>query len=174
MSKIYSILTEPNPILRNKSLDLDLATISKRELETLCQNMTATMLESDGVGLAAPQIGQNVRLAIINTADGPISLINPKITGKSIRKEWGEEGCLSVPEVFGQVKRHKKINCQYFDKTGKKIILKAEGLLARVIQHEIDHLDGILFIDKMKPIKNIEKSKYYKKIIKANEAKQSN
>ena len=169
MVKIYPIITNPNPILRNKSVDLDLAKLPKRELAALCQNMTATMLESDGVGLAAPQIGKNIRLAIINTADGPISLINPKITKKSILKEWGDEGCLSVPDVFGQVRRHKIITCQYFNQSGKKIKLKAEGLLARVIQHELDHLDGVLFIDKMRPIKNIEESKYYKKITKSNE-----
>jgi peptide deformylase len=148
--QIYPIITDPNPILRKKSVDLDFATMPKRETETLCQEMTATMLESDGVGLAAPQIGKNIRVVTINTADGPVCMINPKITGKSILKEWGEEGCLSVPDVFGQVKRHKKISCQYFTSDKKKISIKAEGLFARVIQHELDHLDGVLFIDKMR------------------------
>lgn len=153
MAKIYPILTNPDPILRKKSAELDFAKISKQELDGLCRNMTETMLASDGVGLAAPQIGKNLRIVIINTADGPICMINPKITRKSILKEWGEEGCLSLPEIFGQVRRHKKIGCQYQDQTGEKISIKAEGLFARVIQHEIDHLDGILFIDKMRSTK---------------------
>jgi peptide deformylase len=153
MAKIYPILTVPDPILRKKSVELDFAEFSKRELDELCRNMTATMLESDGVGLAAPQIGKNIRIVIINTADGPVCMINPKITKKSILKEWGEEGCLSLPDIFGQVRRHKKISCLYQDRTGKKISIKAEGLFARVIQHEIDHLDGVLFIDKMRPLK---------------------
>lgn len=153
MAIIYPILTAPDPILRNKSIELNFVEVSENELEALCRNMTATMLESDGVGLAAPQIGKNIRVAVVNTDEGPICLINPKITKKSILKEWGEEGCLSVPDVFGQVKRHKKITCQYQDQTGKKINLKAEGLFARVIQHELDHLDGILFIDKTRKSK---------------------
>lgn len=153
LPKIFSIITNPNPLLRNKSAELDFSKYSKKEINKLCDSMTATMLESDGVGLAAPQIGKNIRVVIVNTADGPISLINPKITKKSLIKEWGEEGCLSVPDVFGQVKRHKKISCQYFNQSGKNIKLKAEGLFARVIQHELDHLDGILFIDKMRLLK---------------------
>ena len=100
------------------------------------------------------QIGKNVRLAVINTKNGRIFLINPKITKKSLLKEWGEEGCLSVPGVFGQVKRHKKITCEYLDQKSVENAIKAEGLLARVIQHEIDHLDGILFIDKAKNLKH--------------------
>ena len=153
MAKILPIIINPNPILRKKSVDLDLAKLPKNELDALCKNMIATMLKSDGVGLAAPQIGKNIRLAVVNTADGPITLINPKITDKSILKEWGEEGCLSVPDFFGQVKRHKKITCRFTNPDGKKISIKAEGLFARVIQHELDHLDGILFIDKMRKLK---------------------
>lgn len=151
MAKIYPILTNPNPILRQKSATLDLAKFPEEELSRLCRDMTETMLKADGVGLAAPQIGKNIRLITINTADGPICLLNPKITKKSIRKEWGEEGCLSVPEVFGEVRRHRQITCSFVNQDRVAVVLKAEGLLARVIQHEIDHLDGILFIDKMRP-----------------------
>jgi len=117
--------------------------------------MKKLMLESDGVGLAAPQIGKNIRLCVINAKEGPICLINPKITKKSWTKEWGEEGCLSIPNVFGQVKRHKKITCQYFNLSGKVLKLSAEGLLARVIQHEVDHLDGVLFIDKARNVRQV-------------------
>lgn len=116
--------------------------------------MTKTMLKTDGVGLAAPQIGKNIRLAVINSKDGVFCLINPKLTKKSWAHELAQEGCLSIPGVFGQVKRHKKISLIYYDGDGKKIKLTATGLMARVIQHEIDHLDGVLFIDKAERIEN--------------------
>lgn len=144
MPKTLQIITHPNPILRQKSAKIEKVT---ENIKRLALAMERTMLEKDGVGLAAPQVGENIRLIVVNTKDGPIHLINPKITKKSWRKELGEEGCLSVPDFYGQVKRHKKIQAVYYDKKHVKIKIKAEGLLARVIQHEIDHLDGILFID---------------------------
>lgn len=145
---ILKILTQPNPILRKKSVKIDLTEITGREFKKLISSMAKTMLKTDGVGLAAPQIGRNIRLAVINSKDGVFCLINPKLTKKSWAREPGQEGCLSIPGVFGQVKRHKKISLTYYDGDGKKIKLTATGLMARVIQHEIDHLDGVLFIDK--------------------------
>lgn len=145
---ILKIVTNPNPILRKKSKEIDFAGFKPRELKSLVASMVKTMIATDGVGLAAPQIGKNIRLAVINFKDGAFCVINPKITKKSFSKEIGPEGCLSVPGVFGQVKRHKKITLTYFDQEGKKIKFTAQGMMARVLQHEIDHLDGILFIDK--------------------------
>ena len=153
ISKLLPIITNPNPILYKKSVEIK--QVQAKQFQRLCLDMAKTMKEKDGVGLAAPQIGQNIRLIVINAKDGAICMINPKITKKSLIKEWGEEGCLSVPDVFGQVKRHKKITCKYLDKNGKEKKIQAQGLMARVIQHEIDHLDGILFIDKAKGIKKI-------------------
>ncbi|PIX11239.1 peptide deformylase [Candidatus Falkowbacteria bacterium CG_4_10_14_0_2_um_filter_36_22] len=153
MHKILNIITEPNGILRQKSLSLNQKEIKSNKIKKLCSDMAKTMLKKDGIGLAAPQIGKNIRIIIINTKEKPICMINPIITYKSWAKEWGEEGCLSVPNVFGKVKRCKKIKYKYFDNKGNKLIVNAEGLMARVIQHEIDHLDGILFIDKAKNIK---------------------
>lgn len=158
MSKILPIIKAPNPILRKKSIDIKQAGIKSKKFKQLCQDMLSTMEEKDGVGLAAPQIGQNIRLVIINAKDGSLSLLNPKIKNKSWAKEWEEEGCLSVPDTYGEVKRSKNITCVYLNKQGKKLTLRAQGLLARVIQHEIDHLDGILFIDKAKNIKNISEN----------------
>ena len=152
MSRLLPIIINPNPILRKKSVEIK--QIQAKQFQQLCLDMGRTMKEKDGVGLAAPQIGKNNRLIVINTKDGHVCMINPEITKKSWAKEWGEEGCLSVPDVFGQVKRHKKINCKYLNKNGKEIKIIAQGLMARVIQHEIDHLDGILFIDKAKIIKH--------------------
>ncbi len=146
------ILTIPNPILRKKSRDLDAKEISTNKIKSLCSAMVKTMKKIDGVGLSAPQIGKNIRLVVINTKAGPLCLINPKITKKSWARLWEQEGCLSVPGIYGKVLRHKKITCSYFNSKGKKIKLTAQGLLARVIQHETDHLNGILFIDKAKEL----------------------
>jgi len=153
MSQILNVITNPNPILRKKSEEIKIEDLKNKDLQELIKNMVPTMLEEDGVGLAAPQIGKNIRLVVVNTKNGPEHFINPKITKKSILKEWGEEGCLSVPNTFGLVKRHKKVSCEYFNIKGEKKKIEASGLMARIIQHEIDHLDGILFIDKARNIK---------------------
>jgi len=146
---ILEIIVQPNPILRKKSKEVNLKEISGRDFSRLVSAMEKTMLEADGAGLSAPQIGKNIRLAVVNSKDGPICLINPKITKKSWAKELGQEGCLSIPGIFGAVKRHKKITVAYYDRAGAKIKQIAQGMMARVMQHEIDHLDGILFIDKL-------------------------
>jgi len=155
---IFKIITVPNPVLRKKSTELDFKTIKPRELNRLISGLIKTMLATDGAGLAAPQIGKNIRLAVINAKDGAFGIINPQITKKSFARELGQEGCLSVPGIFGQVKRHKKITLTYYNKEAKKIKLTAVGLMARVLQHEIDHLDGILFIDKATKIEKETKS----------------
>lgn len=146
---ILKIITIPDPVLRKKSKDIILKEINSRDFTKLVSAMSKTMLETDGAGLAAPQVGKNIRLAVINSKDGPICLINPKIMRKSWAKELGDEGCLSIPGIFGKVKRYKKITVIYYNQTGKKIRQITQGLMARVMQHEIDHLDGILFIDKI-------------------------
>ncbi len=156
---IFKIIINPNPILRKKSAEIDLEKIGSREFKGLVSAMIKTMVKTDGVGLAAPQIGKNIRLVAINAKDGAFCLINPKISKKSFSRELGQEGCLSLPGIFGQVKRHKKITLIYYDPAGKKIKLAVQGLLARVIQHEIDHLDGILFIDKASAIEKVQNNK---------------
>ena len=168
MSRLLSIIIHPNPILRKKSEKINEKEISSDEFQELCLNMAKTMQEKKGAGLAAPQVGKNIRLIVINVKEaeqrigekildnlknGIICMINPRITKKSWAKEWNEEGCLSVPGVYGEVKRAKKINCTFLDKKGKKIKIQAKSLMACVVQHEIDHLDGILFIDKARNIK---------------------
>lgn len=115
--------------------------------------MIETMLAEGGIGLAAPQIGQNIRLAVINKeADKSLSdhlvIINPKIFSASREMEESKEGCLSIPGVEVKVLRHKKIKVRFLDKSGQEQKLKATGLLSQVFQHEIDHLDGILIIDR--------------------------
>lgn len=146
--KALQVITEPNPILRQKSINVEKHDIKTDEFQKLVRDMAVTMEQEDGAGLAAPQISKNIRLIVINIKDGVLAMVNPVITKASLLKEWGEEGCLSVPGIFGQVKRHKKIKCKFLDTKGKLRYIEAEGMMARVIQHEIDHLNGILFIDK--------------------------
>lgn len=156
MAKIYKIVTNPSKILRKVSADFDVAKIEQKEWQSFLDSMGETMIKKDGVGLAAPQIGKNIRVIVVNTKEGIIHAINPKITKKSILQEWDEEGCLSVPDTFGKVKRYKSITCTYIDRAGLKKEIKAHGFLARIFQHEIDHLDGVLFIDKAKEIKTVK------------------
>lgn len=155
MPDLLKIVLNPNEILRKISKPFPANKIKTPEIQKLIKDMIITMIQKDGVGLAAPQIGKNIRIITINTKDGPICLINPEIIEKSWIKELGEEGCLSVPGFFGDVRRHKKIKCQFLDTGANKTTIEAEGLMARVIQHESDHLDGILFIDKAKNIRSV-------------------
>lgn len=154
MPKQLKILLNPNPILRKKSLPLEPAKIITPEFKTLLTDMAETMIKKDGAGLAAPQIGKNIRVVVIHHNNKTLYLINPQITKRSWAKEIEEEGCLSVLDkkgeiIYAPVERHKKVNCIYLDEKGAKQKIQAEKLLARIIQHELDHLDGILFIDKI-------------------------
>lgn len=119
----------------------------------LAPDMIDIMIKEKGIGLAAPQIGQNIRLAIINKDADPtlkdhLVIINPKIFSASVEMDTEEEGCLSIPGATGLVPRHRKIKVRYIDMSGQEQKLKATGLFARVLQHEIDHLDGVLFIER--------------------------
>ena len=121
-----------------------------RKLAKVLDNMYDTMIEYDGVGLAAPQIGLDARVAIVDIDDefGTIEMINPVILETS-GEQTGPEGCLSFPGLFGEVTRPNFVKIEAFDRKGRKYTLEAEDFLARAIQHEIDHLDGILFTTKV-------------------------
>ncbi|KKR07594.1 MAG: Peptide deformylase [Parcubacteria group bacterium GW2011_GWC2_39_14] len=146
---IYKILTHPNKELRKKSQKVLVAEICTPEKQKFLINMSKTMITKDGIGLAAPQIGVLKRIITIAYKDKVLVLINPILTKKSWLKEVEEEGCLSVPGVYGLVKRHHKLFVTAYNEQGKKVEFEAKGLLARIIQHEVDHLDGVLFIDKV-------------------------
>lgn len=139
------LIKEPAPLLRLKAQKIEKVT---PEIERLILDMAETMKTEKGVGLAAPQVGQSICLCLIATEDGPLALINPQILWKSLRNDIEEEGCLSCPNIWGLVKRSKSIYLMAEDKNGKKFSFKAKGFLARVIQHELDHLKGVLIIDK--------------------------
>lgn len=156
MPKQLPIITHPNPILRKMSLEIIAEDINTPAVQTLLKDMEETMKKNDGAGLAAPQVAKNIRMIVVSHNDKTIFLINPRITKKSWARETEEEGCLSVLNekgeiIYAPVERHKKVSCIYFDEKGQIKKIAAERILARVLQHEIDHLDGILFIDRLKP-----------------------
>ncbi|MBI5621663.1 peptide deformylase [Candidatus Falkowbacteria bacterium] len=143
------IILHPDPRLRQRSIPLELAVLKSDKTQKLIADLKITMKEAKGIGLAAPQVGQNIRIIIVNTEIGPTAFINPRIIWHSLRKELDEEGCLSIPGIYGLVKRHRSVVMNYWDEAGNKQRIRVKGLFARVLQHEIDHLNGILFIDKM-------------------------
>jgi peptide deformylase len=138
------IITYPNPILEKKSKKVKKPL--DPEIQKLIKNMLSTMEKDNGAGLAAPQVGKSLRICTIQNGGDYFVLINPKITSYSREKEISEEGCLSFPGKFIPVKRAKKVKVRYTNEKGNDIKTKAEDLFARIIQHEVDHLDGILFI----------------------------
>ena len=163
MSKQLKILTHPHPILRKKSEPFELNKILQPEFQALLADMAETMQKKDGAGLAAPQIGKNIRVIVLSRNNKTLFMINPQITKKSWARETEEEGCLSVLNdkgeiIYAPVERHKKVNCIYIDEKGLKQKISGEKLFARAIQHEIDHLDGILFIDRLKNLPNNPKT----------------
>lgn len=143
------ILTHPNPILRQKSTAIEMEEILSSDFQNFLKELTKTMLEFDGAGIAAPQVGVLKKAIIINTENGPRVFLNPKIVFRSFTRNILEEGCLSVPQIFGQVKRPKKVWVKYQDETGVWHKERCDIYLSRVLQHEDDHLKGVLFIDKM-------------------------
>lgn len=143
------ILTEPNKTLRQISEAVNPSRIADASTQQLIDDMIAAMKKANGVGIAAPQVGVNRRIIIIDDGDSPKAFINPRLTSRSTQTVESEEGCLSVPGVWGVVVRCKKVRIKAFDRQGKKVEQKVAGLTATIFQHEIDHLDGILFIDRV-------------------------
>ncbi|MDD5760599.1 MAG: peptide deformylase [Candidatus Pacebacteria bacterium] len=144
------ITNKDNPILRQKSLPVQKIDAGIRNLVS---QMIETMKLNNGVGLAAIQTENSLRIVVCEVNDKIYALINPEIIKTSSETEVFEEGCLSIPNLFGDVERPEKVTVKATNLDGKKIKIKAFGLLSRVLQHEIDHLDGILFIDKAKNLR---------------------
>ncbi len=142
-ANMQEIKKYPDTILRAKCSP---AEIVDDKIRSILSDMTFTMHAYNGIGLAAPQIGMDKQIVVVDTGEGPISLVNPQIVDKD-GKSAIEEGCLSLPEVLVKVKRAGSIKVKALDETGKEIIIGAKELLSTVIQHEIDHLNGILIID---------------------------
>jgi len=152
---IKTILTEPNSLLRQISKPVE--TVGDEE-KKLMDDMLETMYAANGIGLAAIQIGVPKRIIVMdlsrnNEKKEPRYFVNPLIKNKDPLKSIYEEGCLSVPNQFAEIERPKNCEVEYLDYNGEKKILKAEGLLATCIQHEMDHLEGVLFIDYLSKLK---------------------
>ncbi|NSW90826.1 MAG: peptide deformylase [Firmicutes bacterium] len=141
------IRKEGEEILRKKSREVDVIT---DKIINLLNDMAETMYENDGIGLAAPQVGVLKRAIVIDIEDGKglFKLINPRIVSEE-GEQSEAEGCLSIPGVYGEVKRPQKVVVEALNEKGEEVVITGEGLLARVLCHEIDHLDGILFKDKV-------------------------
>lgn len=163
-----AILTYPNPLLRQKSKDVEMF---DEHLHHFLDDMYDTMMERKGVGLAAIQVGEPKRILIINIPrqednlqhkEDLLEIINPVFLTQEESIEW-EEGCLSVPDFYESVKRFNKVSVAYKDRYGKEKILKADGFLAVAIQHEIDHLNGVLFVDKLPLLRRKKFEKELKK-----------
>ena len=140
---VYRIIGIGEDILREKAKEVKEITPN---IHKLLDNMAETMYAAEGIGLAAPQIGVPKRVVVIDVGDGLIELINPVILSKD-GEETEQEGCLSIPNMVGEVKRARKVVIQALDREGTLLEYEAEGLIARAFQHEIDHLEGILFVD---------------------------
>jgi peptide deformylase len=172
---ILKVARMGHPVLRAKARPIDRSDIRSAAVQKLIDDMMDTMAEYHGVGLAAPQIHESVRLfvAVVEDVDSedsardPIALINPEITivGTEVIEDW--EGCLSIPDIRGRVPRAREIKVRAYDRTGERIELRAHDFPARVIQHETDHLDGILFLDRMQRFDSLtfldEYSRYWAK-----------
>jgi len=146
---VYRIVEIGEPVLREKARPVPKITPN---VIKLLENMANTMYEARGVGLAAPQVGVSKRIVVVDAGDGLIELINPEV----IRQEGMDtefEGCLSIPGISGEVQRAARVTVRALDREGREREYEGEGLLARAFQHEIDHLEGILFVDKAQNIK---------------------
>jgi len=171
---ILKVARMGHPVLRTRARPLERAEIASPAVQTLIDDMIETMAEYHGVGLAAPQIHDDLRLfvAMLDVDDqgptgAPLVLINPEITpvGKETVEDW--EGCLSIPDIRGLVPRAREIKVRAYDRHGERVEITAREFAARVVQHEADHLDGVLFVDRMRSFESLtfldEYSRYWAK-----------
>ena len=169
---LMEILTYPDPRLKEVSQPVDAV---DDEIRGLIQDMLETMYAAPGIGLAAPQVGVLKRVIVLDIdyrEDGksnPLTLVNPEIISSSGEMTY-EEGCLSVPDFTAEVNRSEKVELKGLDQNGEEFLLEAEGLLAIVLQHEIDHLNGILFVDRLGLVKRDIFRRRFKKVAKSRTA----
>lgn len=142
---VLEVMTTGHPVLKQIAEPVEFV---NKKIRQLLDDMAETMYKTDGVGLAAPQVNVSKRIIVLDDGNGLVEVINPEIVKKE-GTQIGLEGCLSVPELFGDVERYNKIEVHGINRNNKKIKIKAEGFLARIFQHEIDHLNGILFVEKL-------------------------
>ncbi len=167
----FDILIAPHPALKTPTLEV--AAVGD-DVRALLDDMLATMYVAPGIGLAAPQVGRSERVCVVDVAGkdeprNPMFLVNPKILQVSAEREVAEEGCLSLPEIYADVERPAAVKVGYLDRDGEPREIEADGLLARCLQHEIDHLDGVLFVDHLSMLK---RRMLMRKLAKLRRAKQ--
>ena len=177
---ILKVARMGHPVLRTKALPIPPAEIGSAAIQQLIDDMLDTMREYSGIGLAAPQVHQDLRVFVAGVRDiqvtSPmtdeldmpfIALINPEIMASTDKVVEGWEGCLSIPDIRGMVPRAKSVRVQAYDRQGERVEIRAHDFAARVIQHETDHLDGILFFDRMRAFETLtfleEYSRYWVK-----------
>ncbi len=149
---VLDISKAGSPVLKQKAEPVEFV---NKKIRQLLDDMAETMYKSEGVGLAAPQVGVSQRIIVVDDGEGLRELINPVII-KQEGSQIGVEGCLSVPGFFGDVERYNSVVVESINRNNKKVVTKAEGFLARILQHEIDHLEGILFIEKTETLHQAE------------------
>jgi peptide deformylase len=156
-----------SPVLREKCAQVD---VVDDDVRVLVRDMMETMYHSSGIGLAAPQVGLTTRVIVVDPRDeeetrrNPIALVNPQVVWSSKEKDKAPEGCLSIPGMEDVVQRPASVVVEGLDPDGDEVRIEAEGLLSRVLQHEIDHLDGVLFVDRLTPLKRRIFMKKWKKL----------
>ena len=169
---ILKVARMGHPVLRTRARPLEPDEISTPRIQQLIDDMFETMRDSEGIGLAGPQVYESIRLFVAGVDDEermmpPVVMINPEVTpvGSDVEEDW--EGCLSIPDIRGRVSRATDIKVRALDRHGKPISMTADGFPARVIQHEVDHLDGVLFFDRMTSFESLtfleEYSRYWSK-----------
>ena len=151
---ILEIRKDGDPVLRQKAVPV--AVIDDR-MRQLAADMLETMYNAPGVGLAAPQVGAAIRLIVVDDGSGPHTLFNPRVVSRR-GEVCEEEGCLSVPGMVGRVRRAAQVEVEAYDRAGRAILVRGDDLLAIILQHETDHLDGVLFIDKAESLRRSEKN----------------
>lgn len=154
-AELLDILIAPNPVLKARARPVGQADADA--VRALVPRLFATMYRAPGIGLAAPQVGTGLRVAVVDLMEddkpAPIALINPEIVGLSEELATREEGCLSLPGMYADVTRPARVKLRYLDQAGARQEIEAEGLLSACLQHEIDHLDGVLFVDHLSALK---------------------
>lgn len=162
MNNILPLVTHPDERLRRVAQALTATQINSPEMQQLCEDMIKTMYADDGIGLAAPQVARDARLIIIGKDAVPshgqdLVIFNPELSNYSLKTAHDEEGCLSVPSVIGDVERHVGVTLNGLSRTGQPFTMMLKDFAARVAQHECDHLNGILFIDRAINIRTTKK-----------------
>lgn len=169
---ILKISRMGHPVLRKRAREIPPADIQNAQLQRLVEDMVDTMVDYEGIGLAAPQVFQPLRIVVLGVPDAdpedeetpPLTLLfNPQFTAMSEEKMDGWEGCLSIPRIRGIVPRSASVRVEGFDGEGREVEFAAEGFFARILQHEIDHLDGILFPDRMDDLQTLTYLEEYRR-----------